>query len=106
LGVWRKRRYAIDESFIGLDGVRSQPCIELDDAPAPKKEIACTRSFGRPVTSLAPLIEAVNEFASGAAEKLRRQSSLAGQLLVFAHTSPFWPGPRFSRSTVVVGLGA
>jgi len=47
------------------------------------------------------LIEAVSEFATRAAEKLRRQSSLASQVLVFSHTSPFRLGPRFSKSTVV-----
>ena len=47
------------------------------------------------------VIEAISEFASRAAEKLRRQSSLAGQILVFAHTSPFRPGPRFSKSVVI-----
>ena len=45
-------------------------CIDLDDAPAVKKEIACTRSFGQPVTELRDLIEAVTHFASRAAEKL------------------------------------
>lgn len=81
--------------------LQGQPCIELEDAPPAKQQIACTRSFGHPVTELADLIEAISEFASRAAEKLRRQSSLAGQILVFAHTSPFRPGPRFSRSVVV-----
>ena len=81
--------------------LQGMPCIDLDDVPAPKKEIACTRSFGRPVTELAPLIEAVSEFAGRAAEKLRRQGSLASQVLVFSHTSPYRPGPRFSRSVVV-----
>ena len=76
-------------------------CIALEDAAEPKKEIACTRSFGRPVTELAPLIEAVSSFASRAAEKLRAQASLAGRVLVFAHTSPHRPGPRFARSIVV-----
>ncbi len=77
------------------------PCIGLDDAPAPKKEIACTRSFGRPLTDLVPLIEAVSEFAGRAAEKLRKQDGQAGQVLVFAHTSPHRPGPRFHRSVIV-----
>jgi DNA polymerase V len=81
-----------------LQGV---PCIALDDAPAPKKEIACTRSFGQPVGTLGPLIEAVSEFASRAAEKLRKQDSHAGQLMVFAHTSPYRLGPRFHRSVTV-----
>lgn len=65
--------------------LQGQPCIELDDAPAAKQEIACTRSFGKPVTDLAPLIEAVSEFTGRAAEKLRSQGSLASQLLVL-HT--------------------
>lgn len=81
--------------------LQGMPCISLDDAPAPKQEIACTRSFGRPITTLPPLIEAVSEFAGRAGEKLRKQASHAGHVLVFAHTSPFRPGPKFSRSVVV-----
>lgn len=50
------------------------------------------------MTELPPLVEAVSEFASPAAEKLRKQGSLASQLLVFWHTSPVRPGPRFNRS--------
>jgi len=81
--------------------LQGEPCISLDDAPAPKQQIACTRSFGKPVTDLQPLIEAVSVFASRAAEKLRKQNSLASKVLVFTHTSPHRPGPRFSGSTVM-----
>jgi len=63
--------------------------------------IACTRSFGKPVSDLQPLIEAVSSFAARAAEKLRLQRSLASEVLVFAHTSPHRTGPRFSKSIVV-----
>jgi DNA polymerase V len=81
--------------------LQGEPCIGLDEAPPPKQQIACTRSFGQAVTTLALLNEAVSEFTSRAAEKLRAQHSVAGQLLVFAHTSAFRPGPRFARSTTV-----
>ena len=81
--------------------LQGQPCIGLEDAPPAKQQIACTRSFGHPVTELPDLIEAISEFASRAAEKLRHQSGQAGQILVFAHTSPFRPGPSFSKSVVV-----
>lgn len=57
--------------------LQGQPCIGLDDAPSAKKQIACTRSFGRAVTEELPLIEAVSEFASRAAFKLRKQPSLS-----------------------------
>lgn len=76
-------------------------CIDLDDTPAAKKEIACTRSFGRPVTELDSLREAVTEFASRAAEKMRKQHSFASQVLVFVRTSPFRPDAQYSRSLIV-----
>lgn len=81
--------------------LQGQTCIDLDDAPGPKQQIACTRSFGKPVHQLGPLIEAVSEFAARAGEKLRKQNSLATELLVFMHTSPYRPGPQCSRSVVV-----
>jgi DNA polymerase V len=43
----------------------------------------------------------VTEFASRAAEKLRRQHSLASQVLVFIRTSPFRPDAQYSRSLIV-----
>ncbi|QIL84380.1 DUF4113 domain-containing protein (plasmid) [Diaphorobacter sp. HDW4A] len=81
--------------------LKGEACIELADMPAPKKQIACTRSFGQPVTGLNDLREAISEFTSRAAEKLRKQRHLAAQVLVFARTSPFRDGPRFSKSVVV-----
>lgn len=81
--------------------LQGEPCISLEDAPVPKKQIACTSSFGQPITALPPLVQAVSDFASRAAEKLRQQNSVTGEVLVFAHTSPFRAGPRFSRHIVV-----
>ena len=81
--------------------LQGQACISMEDAPAPKQEIAYTRSFGQPVTSLHELTQAVTEFASGAGAKLRLQGGLAGQINVFIHTSPFRKGPQYSNSTTV-----
>lgn len=81
--------------------LQGQQCISLEDQPAPKKEIAFTRSFGGAVTELEDLVAAVTRFASGAAVKLRAQGSKAGQLQVFAHTSAFRPGPKYSRSLIL-----
>ncbi len=96
--VRRRWNVVLERTVRELQGM---PCVQLEDAPAPKKQIACTRSFGRPVTDLGPLLEAVSAFATRAGEKLREDGSLASQLLVFAHTSPHREGPRFSRSIVV-----
>lgn len=81
--------------------LQGTPCIEMDHAPSPKQEIACTRSFGHPVTELHHLAEAVTEFASRAAVKVRKQGSLAGQVLVFIRTSPFRQDLQYSRSITV-----
>ena len=81
--------------------LQGHACIDLEDVPAHKKEIACTRSFGQAVVSLEPLVQAVSEFASRAAEKLRRQHSQASQVLVFIRTSPFRSGPQYSQSVTL-----
>ena len=81
--------------------LQGTPCIGLEDAPEPKKQIACTRSFGRSVEAFEPLAEAVSEFASRAAEKLRKQSSHVSEVLVFVRTSPFRKDPQYSRSMIV-----
>jgi DNA polymerase V len=81
--------------------LQGTPCIDLEDAPAAKKEIACTRSFGHPVTALTDLNEAVSHFATRAAEKLRKQGSAAHQLICFVRTSPFRKDPQYSGSISV-----
>jgi len=82
--------------------LQGTPCIGLDHAPAPRQEIACTRSFGHAVQTLNELQEAVTDFASRASEKLRRQDSHTAQVLVFIRTSPFRvQDTQYSRSVVV-----
>jgi len=74
-------------------------CIELSDHEEARKQIACTRSFGKPVRELGQLENAISEFASRAAQRLRNQESLAGQILVFAGSSPLRRNePQYSRS--------
>ena len=84
-----------------LRELQGTPCVDLEHQPAPKKEIASTRSFGRPITELVDLTEAVTEFASRAAVKLRKQASLANQVMCFIRTSPFRDGPHYSRAITV-----
>ena len=76
-------------------------CVDLESLPQPKQEIACTRSLGHPITELHELAEAVTEFASRAAQKLRKQHSLTAQVLCFIRTSPFRLDPQYSRSITV-----
>ncbi len=98
-GTIRKRFSVIMErTWRELHG---QSCMELEEVPALKKEIAYTRTFGQPERDLVSLTEAVTEFTSRAAEKLRKQQSLASSILVFIHTSKHRAGPQYARSITV-----
>lgn len=96
--VRRRWSVVLERTVLELQGT---PCISLDDAPPPQQQIAYTRSFGSPVTQLWELEEAVSTFASHAAEKLRRQSRLASQVLVFIRSSYFRKDKAFSESAVI-----
>ncbi len=97
--VRRKWSVVLERTVLELNGLA---CIALEDAPPNKQEIACTRSFGQPVTELQALIEAVSEFASRAAIKLRKQNGLASSVQTFIRTSPFRRGqPQYSRAATV-----
>ena len=82
--------------------LNGMPCIEFEDEPPAKQQIACTRSFGHPVTELIELQEAITEFACRAAEKLRKQNSHTGHIMAFIRTSPFRKqDPQYSRSASI-----
>jgi DNA polymerase V len=89
----------LEKTVRELNGV---PCIEFEDEPPAKQQIACTRSFGHPMTELIELQEAVTEFACRAAEKLRKQGSHTGHIMAFIRTSPFRKqDPQYSRSASI-----
>jgi DNA polymerase V len=94
----RKFSVVLERTVRELQGT---PCIAMEDMPAPKKEIACTRSFGHKVQDYPALAQAVTEFASRACEKLRNQNSTTGQVLCFIRTSPFRNEPQYSKSISV-----
>ena len=96
-----KRRWSVvlERTVRELQGLS---CIGLEHETPDKQQIACTRSFGQTVLEHSVLQQAVTEFASRAAQKLRIQAGHAGQVLVFIRTSPFRvQDAQYSRSIVV-----
>lgn len=81
--------------------LRGTPCLPLALCPPPRQSVVCSRSFGRPVESLAELGEAVSFHASRAAAWLRRASLTAGVLVVFAATSRFRDEERYDNSVTL-----
>ena len=78
------------------------PCIEMGNELVTKKMIATTRMFGKNVTKLSDIQEAVSTYTSRAAEKLRRQNSVASMIQVFmvakeqSHSANFSHGATIS----------
>lgn len=68
--------------------LRGISCIETADAVPPRQQITSSRSFGRYVTELQELEQAVSSYMSRAAEKLRRQRSVAATVYVYIRTNP------------------
>jgi DNA polymerase V len=69
--------------------LRGIACLSLDEISPPKQQIISSRSFGRAVTTLSDLKEAVTTYMTRAAEKLRKQHSVAQAVHVHIRTSPF-----------------
>ena len=80
-----------------------EPCLPLELAPPPRKQILVSRSFGARLTRLEDLHGAVAAFAARAGEKLRRQRLRARAVSVFVQTSPFAAaGPHYANAATLV----
>lgn len=77
--------------------LRGISCMPFSEMPASRKSIACTRSFGRAVTSWDEMREAVATYAARAGEKLRRFGLSAGAMQVFMRTNEFNNDPKYSN---------
>ncbi|ARW11791.1 Y-family DNA polymerase [Acetobacter ascendens] len=68
--------------------LRGECCLQLSEMAEIRKGLACTRSFGRPITSFGEMREAIAGFAVRATEKLRAEKLDAGYVSVFIQTNP------------------
>ncbi|HEY0210511.1 translesion error-prone DNA polymerase V subunit UmuC [Acerihabitans sp.] len=69
-----------------------EPCLEVEEMPAVKQQIICSRSFSSRVTRYQDMREAVCSYAARAAEKLRAEQQFCRQVSVFIRTSPHAAG--------------
>jgi DNA polymerase V len=66
-------------------------CLELTEAEPVKQEICSSRMFGKRLTTIEPIKEAVATYVHRAAEKLRAQNSLCKKIRVSIRTGMFSP---------------
>lgn len=77
-------------------------CIDLEEHAPDKQQIISSRSFGKPVTELAVIQDALSVFVATATEKLRAQQGQAALVQVFLHTNRFRPEqPQYNPSMAV-----
>ncbi len=92
---------------MGVVGVRmalelqGTSCLELETVRPAKKCITVSRSFGKLITTLEEMCEAVSHYAARAGEKLRREKLAAGALMIFVMTNRFRDEPQYSNSATV-----
>lgn len=84
--------------------LRGIPCLPLELIPQPRKTCCVSRSFGRPVTELRDLSEAIATHTARAAYKLRRDNLAASLLTVFIATNRFNQDEPYYRHAATVGL--
>lgn len=70
-------------------------CFSLEGDVNTKKEIMCSRTFGKSVFDLDILKKSIANYTTEAAEKLRRQKSMCTEISVFALTNGFKNIPQY-----------
>lgn len=78
--------------------LRGISCLDLEECPAPKQSLTCSRTFGQRISTLADMEEAVSSYTSRVAEKLRRERLAATVLTVCLTTNEFKEGPQYSNT--------
>lgn len=82
--------------------LQGESCIDLELVRPEKKQICTSRAFGKTITELEDMKEAVAYYAALCAEKLREQKSFACALMVFIHTNNFREDlPQYFRNYVI-----
>lgn len=81
--------------LFGVNGLRTwlelrgTPCIQFEDLIEAKQSICVSRSFSSEIYDLNELTQQIANFANDLTHKLRKQSSLCEELVVFAYTNRF-----------------
>lgn len=85
---WIKKRFSVVLLRTAYE-LRGLSCLSFNELPVPRKSITCSRSFGKAVSQLKDIEEALASYTANAAEKLREEELLPSYLTVFLMTSAF-----------------
>jgi len=100
---WVKKNTNVFGSRTAME-LRGFPCISLEPQEEKRKNCCVSRSFGRKVTKLEELSEAVTTHCLNAAEKIRLNKQTVKKITVFIRTSPFQIGNNYYANSKDVDL--
>ncbi|MBD8165432.1 translesion error-prone DNA polymerase V subunit UmuC [Erwinia persicina] len=75
--------------------LNGESCIPLEEMPPTKQQIVCSRSFGERIISKVAMQQALCQYATRAAEKLRKERQYCRHIAIFIRTSPHARGEVF-----------
>ena len=84
--------------------LRGIPCIDLLPHSEKRKSCCVSRSFGRKVSNLEELKEAITAHALNATEKIRTDEQITRSITVFIRTSPFNKDKRYYSNSHTIEL--
>jgi len=85
---WIKKNTNVFGSRTAIE-LKGIPCISLEPHQEKRKSCCVSRSFGKKVTKLEDLSEAITTHCLNAAEKIRLDKQTVKRITVFIRTSPF-----------------
>jgi DNA polymerase V len=100
---WVRRHLTVMGQRTQLE-LRGISCLPLVTVCSPRKQVCCSRSFGKDVTSLQDLKEAVAQYGSWGVERVRSQHTCATTLMVFLATNSFRKEQRQYHQSCAVSL--
>ena len=85
--LFLRKRFNVTLAQTALE-LRGRPVFERENPEDPARSLSCSRSFGRPVTALEELREALAHYTARAAERLRRQGLRAAGANLYIQSYP------------------
>jgi len=100
---WIKKNTNVFGSRTAME-LQGIPCTSLEIYQEKRKNCCVSRSFGRKVTKLEELDEAITTHCLNAAEKIRADNQTTKRITVFIRTSPFQKDKKYYANSKDVDL--
>ena len=100
---WVKKNTNVFGSRTAME-LKGIPCISLEPHQEKRKNCCVSRSFGKKVTRLEELNEAITTHCLNAAEKIRSDNQTVKKITVFIRTSPFQKNKNYYASEKSIDL--